>query len=257
MPAVTKQDLSAAFRDVELCDLLESKGLCPTILRSMLEKLFLRSLVNRLNRESLIEEAKMRGIKNYTRISKEVLCMQLWNYNDYTDSTNIKRIRTCNKKEIKHEDTPLQKVKRPKVIAPEESLHAEGERLFAMRYAHTNAKINMKEEEPEKPSVHVPKKVVHVIPSEQNPKHEKELCVPDDNEKCPLCDKPYEEKKCSKKHMYCMTNRKYTEDRVPNCVYNSYYDAHIPISEQKSTVDDLKVEHKREKRISAWLQIRL
>ena len=72
MPALTKQDLSAAFRDVELCDLLESKGLCPTILRSMLEKLFLRSLVNRLNRESLIEEAKMRGIKNYTRISKEV-----------------------------------------------------------------------------------------------------------------------------------------------------------------------------------------
>ena len=94
MPAITKQDLSAAFRDVELCDLLESKGLCPTILRSMLEKLFLRSLVNRLNRESLIEEAKMRGIKNY----KEVFCLQLWNYNDYTDSTNIKRIRTCNKK---------------------------------------------------------------------------------------------------------------------------------------------------------------
>ena len=114
-----------------------------------------------------------------------------------------------------------------------------------MRYAHTYAKINMKEEEPEKPSIHVRKKVMHIIPSEQNPKHEKELCVPDDNEKCPLCDKPYEEKKCSKKHMYCMTNRKYTEDRVPNCVYDSYYDAHIPISEQKSTVDYLKVEQMR------------
>ena len=42
-----------------------------------------------------------------------------------------------------------------------------------------------------------------------------------------------------------MTNRKYTEDRVPNCVYDSYYDAHIPISEQKSTVDYLKVEQMR------------
>ena len=73
----------------------------------------------------------------------------------------------------------------------------------------------------------------------------KKPCVPDDNEKCPLCDKPYEEKKCSKKHMYCMTNRKYTEDRVPNCVYDSYYDAHIPISEQKSTVNYLKVEQMR------------
>ena len=72
---------------------------------------------------------------------------------------------------------PVPKTVRKKKVHLEESLHAEGERLFAMRYAHTFAKINMKEEEPEKPSVYVSKKVMHVIPSEQNPKHEKEPCA--------------------------------------------------------------------------------
>ena len=42
-----------------------------------------------------------------------------------------------------------------------------------------------------------------------------------------------------------MTNRKYTDNRVPNCVYDSYYDAHIPISEQKSTANYLMVEQMR------------
>ena len=125
----------------------------------------------------------------------------------------------------------------------EESLRDEAERLFAMRYPQ--AQVNMKVEAP-KPSVHIPEKVqqtdihVHIIPVEQEPQKE-----PSVDEKCPLCDKPYEEKKCSKKHMHCMTNRKYTDDHIKNCVYDSYYDAHIPISEQKSTANYLMVEQMR------------
>ena len=84
---------------------------------------------------------------------------------------------------------------------------------------------------------------MHTVPVEQQlSEPQKEPSV---DEKCPLCDKPYKEKKCSKKHMYCMTNRKYTDDRIKNCVYDSYYNAHIPISEQKSTANYLMVEQMR------------
>ena len=62
----------------------------------------------------------------------------------------------------------------------DESLYAEGERLFAIRYPH--AQVNMKVEEP-RPSVHV-----HVVPIEQElSEPQKEPSV---DEKCPLCDKP-------------------------------------------------------------------
>ena len=102
MHLLTKQDLFAAFLDSELCDLSNSKGLSPVILLNIVEKLVLQSLVNRLNRDFLIKEAKIRCIKNYARISKEELCIKLWNYMEPEDSINMRRISTCTKKASKH-----------------------------------------------------------------------------------------------------------------------------------------------------------
>ena len=71
MPMLNKQDICASFQDIELCALLKSKDLCPIMLQKMLEKLYIQCIVNRVNKASLIEEAKVHRIKNYTRISKE------------------------------------------------------------------------------------------------------------------------------------------------------------------------------------------
>ena len=108
-----------------------------------------------------MKEAKKNCIKNYICISKEELCIKLWNYMELEDSINMKRISTCIKKASKHKHTPVKKVKRNKVHY-EDLLHFEGKR---MRYEHSQ--VNMKVEEP-KPSVHVPvpkkvkKKKVHL-----------------------------------------------------------------------------------------------
>ena len=50
---------------------------------------------------------------------------------------------------------------------------------------------------------------------------------------CMLCHLPCGDNKCSKKHIYCKNQMKYTDKRIKNCVYNSYFDAHIPIAEAK------------------------
>ena len=103
MPMLNKQDIFEAFQDVELCELLKSKDLCPIMLQNMLEKLYLQSVINNRNKASLIEEAKIRGVKNYTRKSKDELCIELWNHKEYVNSSNMKRIRTCSKKGSKKE----------------------------------------------------------------------------------------------------------------------------------------------------------
>ena len=104
MPMHNKQDICASFQDIELCALLKSKDLCPIMLQKILEKLYIQCIVNRVNKATLIEEAKVHRIKNYTRISKEDLCIQLWNHEEYVNTSNIKRIITCNKKRSKKED---------------------------------------------------------------------------------------------------------------------------------------------------------
>ena len=94
MPMLNKQDICASFQDIELCALLKSKDLCPIMLQKMLEKLYIQCIVNRVNKASLIEEAKVHRIKNYTRISKEDLCIQLWNHEEYINPSNMKTTMT-------------------------------------------------------------------------------------------------------------------------------------------------------------------
>ena len=96
MPMLNKQDICASFQNIEFCALLKSKDLCPIMLQKMLEKLYIQCIciVNRVNKASLIGEAKVHRIKNYTRISKEELCIQLWNHKEYVNTSNIKRIMT-------------------------------------------------------------------------------------------------------------------------------------------------------------------
>ena len=71
MPMLNKQDIFEAFQDVELCELLKSKDLCPIMLQNMLEKLYLQSVINKRIKASLIEEAKIHGVKNCTRNHKK------------------------------------------------------------------------------------------------------------------------------------------------------------------------------------------
>ena len=104
MPMLNKQDIFEAFQDVELCELLKSKDLCPIMFQNMLEKLYLQSVINNRNKASLIEEAKIHCVMNYTRKSKEELCIELWNHKEYVNSSNMKRTRTCNKKGSKKEN---------------------------------------------------------------------------------------------------------------------------------------------------------
>ena len=84
-------------------------------------KLYIQCIINRVNKASLIVEAKVHRIKNCMRISKEDLCIQLWNHEEYVNTQNIKRIITCNKKRSKKEDVSQKmkknlKSKRPKPL---------------------------------------------------------------------------------------------------------------------------------------------
>ena len=58
-----------------------------------------------MNRETLIEHAKVKGIKNYTRIPKEELLQKCWQYQEPVDKTNIKQIKTCHKRNTKKSNT--------------------------------------------------------------------------------------------------------------------------------------------------------
>ena len=45
--------------------------------------------------------------------------------------------------------------------------------------------------------------------------------------------------------MYCKNQMKYTDERIENCVYDSYYDAQIPIAESKNKLNYARVEQFR------------
>ena len=91
----------------------------------MLEKMFLQSILSRVKKASLIEEAKIHSIKNYTRIPNKELCIQLWNHKEYVNVSNIKRIMTCNKKRSKKEDIAQQIVEKPKRVKKSKSVTLE------------------------------------------------------------------------------------------------------------------------------------
>ena len=432
MPMLNKQDIFEAFQDVELCELLKSKDLCPIMLQNMLEKLYLQSVINNRNKASLIEEAKIHCVKNYTRKSKDELCIELWNHKEYVNSSNMKRIRTCSKKRSKKEivsqtivekpqkvqkskidtcnetkivqlvdsdvksiddeymkycgmyetcvdenvkekgskiDTPVESIKKEKAKkVPKFKKRIDVESIYdeCMRWCETNkacAEKNMKEEEPkivqrvdsdvksideeymkycgmyetcdkidtpvqsikkekakkvqkfkkridvesiydecirwcetnkacaEKNITEEEHKIVQLVDSEykcdkiDTPVHcineepikverstfnivQKSIqndtcdkidtpvqCINDqqrntvENKKhgelCTLCNQPCGENKCSKKHMYCKNQMKYTDERIENCVYDSYYDAQIPISESKNKLNYARVEQFR------------
>ena len=108
----------------------------------MLEKLYIQCIVNRVNKATLIEEAKVHRIKNYTRISKEDLCIQLWNHEEYVNTSNIKRIITCNKKRSKKEDVSQKnegksKVKTSKTVTFDDSVKND----FSAPCAKENIKV--------------------------------------------------------------------------------------------------------------------
>ena len=70
-----------------------------------METIAIQRLNDQTNRETLIEHAKLKGIKNYTRIPKEEVLEKWWQYQEPVDKTNIKRIKTCNKQNTKKSNT--------------------------------------------------------------------------------------------------------------------------------------------------------
>ena len=263
------------------------------MLQNMLGKLYLQSIINNRNKASLIEEAKICGVKNYivqenqktscvlncgirtcssqtivekpqkvqkSKIDtcKETKIVQLVDSDDtLKNSTDVKSVddeymKYCGMYEPSGDEnvkvkgskinTPVQSIKKDKakkVPKFKNSTYAESIYDECMRWCETNkacAEKNIKEEEP---------KIIKFVDSEykcdkidtpvqcindqqrntvENEKHE-ELCT--------LCNKPCGENKCSKKHMYCKNQMKYTDEHIKKCVYDSYFDAHIPISELK------------------------
>jgi len=93
------------FADTELCEYLDSKHVRSDYLRNTMEKIVLQILNDQVNRETLIEQAKSKGIKNFTRIPKQELLEKIWQYDEPIDKVNIKRIKTCNKRNTKKSDT--------------------------------------------------------------------------------------------------------------------------------------------------------
>ena len=85
-------------------------------MKQKIEKLIIDSNFNSINREELIEQAKAKRIKNYKRIPKEGLVKHLWMSADpcIVDKTNLKRIKTCNKK--KNKEVEPQSLKEEEIV---------------------------------------------------------------------------------------------------------------------------------------------
>ena len=97
---LNRNQFCSIFPNTELCEYLDSKNVNSDYLRNTMEKIVLQLLNDQVNRETFIEQAKLKGIKNYKRIPKEELLEKLWQYEEPIDKTNIKRIKTCNKRHI-------------------------------------------------------------------------------------------------------------------------------------------------------------
>ena len=100
MSSINKSDFYAFFKNDELCDFLQSKYICPTQLRDMLEKIILEVLCERVSKTDLIREGMEKSIKNYSTMKKPDY-KQLWNAVKPIDISNAKRIKTCNKRNTK------------------------------------------------------------------------------------------------------------------------------------------------------------
>ena len=102
---LNRNQFCSIFANTELCEYLDSKNVRSDYLRNTMEKIVLQILNDQVKRETLIEQAKLKGIKNYKRIPKEELLEKLWQYEEPIDKTNVKRIKTCNKRNTKKSDT--------------------------------------------------------------------------------------------------------------------------------------------------------
>ena len=74
---LNRNQFCSIFANTELCEYLDSKNVRLDYLRNTMEKIVLQILNDQVNRETLIEQAKLKGIKNYKRIPKEELLEKL------------------------------------------------------------------------------------------------------------------------------------------------------------------------------------
>ena len=102
---LNRNQFISIFTDAELCEYLDSKQVRLDYLRNKMETIVIQRLSDYINRETLIELAKSKGIKNYKRIPKEELLEKCWQHQEPVDKTNIKRIKTCNKRNTKKSNT--------------------------------------------------------------------------------------------------------------------------------------------------------
>ena len=97
MSSITKRNFNAIF-DKEMCTFLESKGICVEQLRKAMEKKALKDLSYSVSKTDFLYEAQIKGIKNYSIVTKRQLINTLWNHVEMVDKTNLKRMKTRNSK---------------------------------------------------------------------------------------------------------------------------------------------------------------
>ena len=128
----------------------------------------------------------------------------------------------------------------------EYSIHNECANLYAMRYGHEKQLVKeVIEEEKEYAEENI--KVEEQKPVHVDIETKKEPCDKECNEKCPLCGNVCEYGMCSTKYMYCTRKKRYTDEyienkRVNNQIYDLYYDAYIPVSNEKNRLNYISVE---------------
>ena len=67
---LNRNQFCSIFANTELCEYLDSKNVRSDYLRNTMEKIVLQILNDQVNRETLIEQAKLKGIKTITEYQK-------------------------------------------------------------------------------------------------------------------------------------------------------------------------------------------
>ena len=225
--------LDDLFSDSVFIEHLHSYGVPLEEHRHQLEECVLRVLSEMMNKRILIEHARIRGIKNYKNISKRKLLEELWNPLSGVSSNDVSSIKPTIDEEQQHE----QKKKKRKVSFPE---------MLSMEIIIPEIETELElEPDIESASVSIPMtETVQNIPLYVQPQTPPPLKDPS---RCPVCEILYTYTECSYLNRYCQTTYKYTQCRVPDAVYDSFFDRWLPVNPKQSQLHYKEIEAKRTK----------
>ena len=213
---IDRRSIDLLFNDTVFREHLCSYGVPVEEHRRRMEECVLRVLSESMNKRTMIEHARLRGIKNYKNISKHALLEALWSPVSLETSTE-----RCEKKK--------ERKKKKKTVSFGAVTHMEP----VVERIHEEVAVQEIVVERE-PQIEEHEETVIVTPA-----------IVEDSSRCSLCLKEYTETKCCRINRYCETKSKYTEDRVPNAVYDSFYERWLPVRPNLSQYHYSHIETKR------------